>query len=102
VYIRSPCPAAVAIPTDIDGVAVSEDFVSFGPKVVPAPRAWPREDWFCEADIVGSRCCCLYMGSEKFIRGKCDCLSCFVILRVMAILISVLRRDVIVASFMVT
>jgi hypothetical protein len=51
----SPCPAAVAEPTDIAGVPVEEELES-GPKVVPAPLAEFREDWFWEADIVEADC----------------------------------------------
>jgi hypothetical protein len=31
---------------------VEEGLVSFGPKVVPAPRASLRPDWFWEADMI--------------------------------------------------
>lgn len=49
----SPWPAAVAMPTDIAGVAVDSGLVSLAPNVVPAPRAEFREDWSWEADMVG-------------------------------------------------
>lgn len=42
----------MADPTEVAGVAVDEDLVSEGPKVVPAPRAELRLDWFWEADMV--------------------------------------------------
>ncbi len=52
---------------------MEESLVSFGPKVVPAPREEPRADWFCEADIVCDEKTVLlgdmrgYLGDNKMI-----------------------------------
>ena len=48
----SPCPIAVADPTDIPGVAVEEGLVSLGPHVVPAPADELKLDWFLEVDMI--------------------------------------------------
>ena len=48
----SPWPAAMAEPTDMEGVAVEGSLVELGLKVVPAPRAALRGVWSCEADML--------------------------------------------------